>query len=143
MIQVERDRVGEIIGQGGSVIKSIEEKSGANINISREGLVTITGNESSVNKARKIIESILVKVEYGKIVKGVISRVTESYAIVEIGDGKNGLLHISEICDSRIDCDMSDMMFEGENVVVKILPSDDSRIKLTMKGINQENGIEG
>jgi polyribonucleotide nucleotidyltransferase len=140
---IDPQRVREVIGQGGSVIKAISEFSGASIDVSRDGNIKITSDtNASVAKARQAIEEVLFKLEEGKIYDVIVTKVVDSYAIVSTESGKTGMLHISDVSHSNIE-NISFALCEGERLKAKLLDSGDSgRIKFSIKNINQETGEE-
>jgi polyribonucleotide nucleotidyltransferase len=124
MITVDRDRIGEIIGPGGKMIKSITEKTGAEINIEDNGVVTISSpDKASIDEALKSIALITQDVEVGKIYEGKVKKIVEFGAFVEILPGKEGLLHISKLDFKRVN-KVTDILSEGDEVSVKVLGID-------------------
>ena len=141
-IKIDPARIREIIGQGGSVVNLISEKSNCNIDIAQDGSVKITSiaNEN-ISQAKQMIDNILVKLEVGSIVEVVVSRVVDSYAIVTTDSGKSGMLHITEVCHSNLD-NIAIALIEGEKVKVKVLESEGGRAKFSIKNIDQITGKE-
>jgi len=139
-IQVNPDKIRDIIGKGGATIKGLQEETGASVDISDNGEVKI----SSVDKAageecRRRIEEITADVEVGKIYTGKVMRIMDFGAFVSVIPGKDGLVHISQICDERVN-NVSDKLTEGETVQVKVLEIDkQGRIRLSMKAVEAEN----
>ena len=133
-LQVPVDRIGEVIGPGGRIIKSIIEETSAEINIDNDGVVTISGiNKKSLDSAVDIINSIIEEVEVGKIYRGTVKRVMEYGAFVEILRGKEGLVHISKLDHQKVN-KVSDILNEGDVVNVKVLGIDKiGRIDLSRK----------
>jgi polyribonucleotide nucleotidyltransferase len=124
MITVETDKIGEIIGPGGKVIKGIIEETGAEINIEDDGTVTIASMEqSAIDKAEKIIRGIVEDVEVGKIYTGVVKKIMEYGAFVEILPGKEGLIHISKL-DFKKTKNVTDVINEGDEIDVKVIKID-------------------
>ncbi|MFH0975339.1 MAG: polyribonucleotide nucleotidyltransferase [Spirochaetota bacterium] len=131
---VEKDKIGEIIGPGGKMIKGITERTGAEINIQDDGTVTIAAvNKNSLELAVKAIESIIEEVEIGKIYSGRVKKIMDFGAFVEILPGKEGLLHISKLDFKRVN-NVTDILSEGDAVDVKVIGIDKlGRIDLSRK----------
>jgi polyribonucleotide nucleotidyltransferase len=124
IITVDRDKIGEIIGPGGKMIKSIIEKTGAEINIEDNGEITISAiDKNSIDEAIKAIASITEEVEIGKIYPGKVKKIMEFGAFVEILPGKEGLLHISKLDFKRVN-KVTDIIKEGDEVDVKVIGID-------------------
>lgn len=133
-IQVPVDKIGDVIGPGGRVIKGIVEETKADINIDNDGTVTISGqDQKSLESALEIIRSITEEVEVGKIYRGVVKRVMEYGAFVEILRGKEGLVHISKLDHKKVNS-VSDVVKEGDVIYVKVVGIDKiGRIDLSRK----------
>ncbi len=133
-IEVPVDRIGDVIGPGGRVIKGIVEETKADINIDNDGTVTISGqDQKSLESALEIIRSITEEVEVGKIYRGVVKRVMEYGAFVEILRGKEGLVHISKLDHKKVNS-VSDIVKEGDVIYVKVVGVDKiGRIDLSRK----------
>jgi polyribonucleotide nucleotidyltransferase len=133
-IQVPVDKIGDIIGPGGRVIKGIVEETKADVNIDNDGTVTISGqDQKSLESALEIIRSITEEVVVGKIYRGVVKRVMEYGAFVEILRGKEGLVHISKLDHKKVNS-VSDILKEGDVVNVKVVGIDKiGRIDLSRK----------
>ncbi len=133
-LQVPVDKIGEVIGPGGRVIKGIVEETKADVNIEDDGTVTISGsNQKSLDAAVDIVMSIIAEVEVGKIYRGTVKRVMEYGAFVEILRGKEGLVHISKLDHKKVN-NVSDILKEGDVVNVKVLGIDKiGRIDLSRK----------
>ncbi len=142
-ISIDANRVREVIGQGGSVIKSISEYSGASIDVSRDGTIKITADSNAgLAKARQAIEDVLFRLEEGKIYDVMVTKVVDSYAIVTTESGKTGMLHITDVSHSNLE-NISFALCEGERLKAKLLDFGDSgRMKFSIKNINQETGEE-
>lgn len=137
---IKKDKIRVVIGQGGSVIKDICATSGATVEISDDGIVSIFSNsQSSIDKAYEMIGRYAFDVETGSIHKGKVIKIIEHGAIVEFFHGKTGMVHISELCDNRVNS-VADVVSEGNDVFVKVLHDDGQRIKLSMKTVDQESG---
>ncbi len=136
MLKVPREKIGLIIGTGGRTIKSIIEETDTTIDIDDiKGLVIIAGKKKdNVENAKEIIEKIIEDVELGKVYKGKVIRLANFGAFVEVLPGREGLLHISEISDERIN-NIEDVLSVGDEIPVKIIEIDEEtgRFKLSMK----------
>jgi len=139
-VQIDVDKIGELIGPGGKIIKSIIEKTGADVWIEQDGKVMISAtNQKSAEEAKKIIESMFTKIEVGQVFKGVVKRITDFGAFIEILPGKEGLLHISKMSPHRINS-VRDVMDVGDEVSVAVLDVDNTgRISLIIKDLQQHN----
>lgn len=135
-IQIKPDKVREVIGAGGKVIKGIIEETGAKINIEDDGTIHVAAvDEASANAAIKIIEGICAEAEVGKTYSGKVVKITDFGAFVEVLPNTSGLLHISEIAHERIR-NVTDVLKEGDQVDVKVLDIDRAgRIKLSRKAL--------
>jgi polyribonucleotide nucleotidyltransferase len=133
-IQVKVDRIRDIIGPGGKMIRAIVEQTGAQINIDDHGLVTIASESGeSIQKAIRLIEGLTAEAEIGAYYQGVVTRVTDFGAFVEILPGTDGLVHISELENRRVN-QVTDVVKEGDEVVVKVLNIDPTgKIRLSRK----------
>lgn len=138
-IMIPKSKIGEVIGPGGKMIRSIIERTGAKIEIDDTGKIDIASvDESSAKKAIEIIEEITAEAELGKIYVGKVTRVVNFGAFVEILPGTEGLLHISEIADYRIR-DIQKELKQGDEILVKVIDSDsEGRIKLSRKAALRE-----
>ncbi len=134
MINVEKDKIGTVIGPGGKIIKAIIEETGAEINIDDKGSVTISAIEQeAINAAVSKIEAITKDIEVGKIYKGVVRKIMDFGAFVEIAPGKDGLVHISKLDFKRVN-NVTDVVKEGEEIMVKVIGIDKlGRIDLSKK----------
>ena len=136
---VDKDKIKEIIGKGGAVIKSMQEKTGATVDISDDGVVSVFGqNQSSMKDCLAIIEGILEEPELNKVYKGSVVKIVEFGAFVNILPGKDGLLHISEISEERTE-NVNDVLEEGQEVEVKLIGFDRGKMKLSMKALANNN----
>jgi polyribonucleotide nucleotidyltransferase len=135
-MQVKPDKIRDIIGTGGKVIRGIIEETGAKINVEDTGIVNIASvDEVSAQKAIDIIKAIVEEPEVGKIYKGKVMRIVDFGAFVEILPGKDGLLHISQISDKRI-AKVTDELKEGEEISVKVIEIDKmGRVRLSRKDV--------
>ncbi len=135
-IKINPEKIRDVIGKGGAVIRDIIEESGAEIDIAEDGSVKIAAvNKDAIVAARKRIEEITAEAEVGKIYDGKVMKITDFGAFVNIMPGQDGLLHISQISNERIN-HTSDVLSEGQELKVKVLEVDrQGRIRLTMKDI--------
>jgi len=133
-VQVKPDKIRDIIGPGGKTIRALAEQTGAQIDVSDGGLVSIaSANAKSLEQAQALIAGLTVEPEVGAYYSGVVKRIIEIGAFVEIMPGTDGLLHISEISNERIHA-VQDVLSEGDEVVVKCVKVDrDGKIRLSRK----------
>ena len=133
-IQIKKDRVGDVIGPGGKVIRGIIEKTGVKIDIDDSGLVSIaSSDEASAKEAIDLINKITEEVEVGKIYLGKVKTIMDFGALVEILPNVTGLVHISQLAHQRV-ASVSDVVSEGEEIMVKVLEVDkQGRIRLSRK----------
>ena len=132
---VHTDKIKEIIGKGGAVIKGMQEKTGATVDINDDGTVAVFGQtQSAMQEAVEIIESIIEDPELNKVYKGKVVKIVEFGAFVNILPGKDGLLHISEIAEERTE-DVNAVLKEGQEVEVKLIGFDRGKMKLSMKAL--------
>jgi polyribonucleotide nucleotidyltransferase len=136
-IQVKSDKVRDVIGKGGATIRSLTEETGAIIDIDDTGLIKISAvDKEAVELAKAKIEQLTADVEVDTIYEGKVAKIMDFGAFVTLLPGKDGLVHISQICEERVE-NVTDKVKEGEIVKVKVLEIDkQGRIKLTMKGLN-------
>jgi polyribonucleotide nucleotidyltransferase len=137
-IQVKADKVRDVIGKGGATIRSLTEETGAVIDIDDTGIIKISAvDKDAVELAKAKIEQLTADVEVDKIYEGKVAKIMDFGAFVTVLPGKDGLVHISQICEERVE-NVTDKVKEGEIVKVKVLEIDkQGRIKLTMKGLDQ------
>lgn len=139
---IKKDKIRSVIGQGGSVIKDICAQSGATVEIADDGTVSIfSSSQQSIDIAYQMVGAVAFEAETGSIHKGKVVKVIEHGAIVEFMHSKTGMVHISELCDSRVE-KVSDIVAEGNEIFVKVLHDDGQRIKLSMKAVDQETGAD-
>lgn len=138
-MQIKQDKIREVIGTGGKVIRSIIEQTGTKINIDDSGLINIASvDEASAQKAIDIIKGIIEEPELGRIYLGKVKRVVDFGAFVEILPGTEGLLHISQISPKRID-KVTDEIHEGDEVMVKVIEIDrGGKLRLSRKEAMKE-----
>jgi polyribonucleotide nucleotidyltransferase len=135
-LKIHPEKIRDVIGKGGSVIRAITEETGATIDINDEGVVKIFSVEKAAGEeAKRRIRLITADVEVGKIYEGRVARLMDFGAFVTILPGRDGLVHISQICEERVQS-VSDKLSEGDQVRVKVLEVDkQGRIRLSMKAI--------
>ncbi len=133
-IKINPEKIRDVIGKGGAVIRALTEETGTTIDIDDEGNVTISSVSSEGGLlAKKRIEDIVAEVEVGKTYEGTVVKMLDFGAIVNIMPGKDGLLHISQISNERINA-VTDVLKEGQTIKVKVLEADEKgRLRLSMK----------
>jgi len=138
-IKVHPDKIRDVIGKGGVTIRSITEETGCTIDIADDGTVTIASvNKEAADEARKRIEQITADVEPGQIFEGKVIKIMNFGAFVSLTPGRDGLVHISQLSDERVE-NVTDVVKEGDIVKVKVLEVDkQGRIRLSMKAANEE-----
>ena len=136
-ITVHQDKIKEIIGKGGAVIKSMQTETGASVDVTDDGVVSIFGETQSIMQAAlDIIEGIIEDPELNKIYEGTVVKVVDFGAFVNILPGKDGLLHISEISSERVE-NVSDVISVGDVIKVKLIGFDRGKMKLSKKILDQ------
>lgn len=137
-IMINKDKIGELIGPGGKVIKEITEKSGAKIDIKDDGTVSVASNDGeALEKALQMINSIMVVPEIGQVYEGKVSRILDFGVVVSLSRSVDGMVHVSEMAEERVG-KPSDLVSEGDVVKVKVIDIEkNGRIKFTMKGLNE------
>lgn len=137
-IKINPEKIGTLIGKGGETIQQITAETGTEIDIADDGLVTIaSSDEASITKALEWIRQLTIEPEVGEIYQGKVVTIKDFGAFVEIMPHVDGMVHISQISDQRID-KVTDVLSEGQTVRVKLVEIDDrGRLKLTMKGVDQ------
>ncbi len=143
MLKIDADKIRDVIGKGGAVIRGITEDTGASIDIDDDGNIRIYGEDAdSRDAAIEAINAITAEAEIGKLYKGKVARIVDFGAFVTILPGKDGLVHISQISKDRVE-DISEYLTEGQDVLVKVLDLDArGRIKLSIKEITDEEKQE-
>ena len=137
-LKISTDKIRDVIGPGGKVIRSIIEQTGVKIDVSDDGKVNVaSADEASANKAIQIIKDITAEAEMGKIYLGKVVRLADFGAFVEIFPGTDGLLHISEVAEHRIR-DVRDELKEGDQLLVKVIGIDGQKVKLSRKAVLRE-----
>ncbi|NWG31668.1 MAG: polyribonucleotide nucleotidyltransferase [Rhodocyclaceae bacterium] len=142
-LKINPEKIRDVIGKGGATIRALTEETGCTIDIEDDGTVTISSvNSDAAQVAKKRIEDITAEVEVGKVYEGTVLRLLDFGAIVQILPGKDGLLHISQIANERVNA-VSDYLKEGQTVRVKVIEMDDKgRVRLSMKALQPENAGE-
>jgi polyribonucleotide nucleotidyltransferase len=142
-IKIHPDKIREVIGKGGATIRSITEETGTTIDISDDGTVIVGSvNREAGEAARKRIEQIVSDVEPGRIYEGKVAKLMDFGAFVTIMPGKDGLVHVSQISNERVE-KVSDKLKEGQVVKVKVLEVDkQGRIRLSMKAVTEDEGAD-
>jgi polyribonucleotide nucleotidyltransferase len=140
-IKINPEKIRDVIGKGGSVIRALTEETGTTIDISEDGVVTIASTSSEgMAEAKRRIENITVDVEVGQVYDGTVLKLLDFGAIVNILPGRDGLLHISEIANERIK-DINDHLKEGQAVKVKVIQTDEKgRVRLSSKALLNDGG---
>ncbi|QMU58880.1 MAG: polyribonucleotide nucleotidyltransferase [Boseongicola sp.] len=142
-MQVPTDKIREVIGSGGKVIREIVEVSGAKVDINDDGIIKIASpNGDAIKKAYDMIHSIVAEPEEGKVYKGKVVKIVDFGAFVNFFGKRDGLVHVSQIENRRLN-HPSDVLKEGQEVWVKLLGFDDrGKVRLSMKVVDQETGEE-
>ncbi len=135
-MKINPEKIRDVIGKGGSVIRALTDETGCQINIEEDGTITIAATDGAkADEAKRRIEEITAEVEIGKVYEGPITKILDFGALVNLLPGKDGLLHISQISHERIG-KVTDVLAEGQIVRVKVLETDDKgRVKLSMKAL--------
>ena len=141
--KIDQDKIREVIGKGGATIRALTEETGTTINIEDDGTVTIASPDTArVEEARRRIEIITAKIEVGQIYEGTVQRLLDFGAIVQLLPGKDGLLHISQIANERVN-QVSDYLKEGQQVRVKVIEVDEKgRVRLSMKALLKDEAAQ-
>jgi polyribonucleotide nucleotidyltransferase len=135
-MKINPEKIRDVIGKGGAVIRALTEETGCQINIDEDGTITIaSADPEKAEVAKKRIEQITAEVEIGKVYEGPITKILDFGALVNLLPGKDGLLHISQIAHERVE-KVSDYLTEGQIIKVKVMETDEKgRIKLSMKAL--------
>ncbi len=135
-MKINPDKIRDVIGKGGAVIRALTEETGTQINIEEDGTITIASSDpAKAEEAKRRIEEITAEVEIGKVYEGPITKILDFGALVNLLPGKDGLLHISQIAHERVE-KVTDYLSEGQIVRVKVLETDEKgRVKLSMKAL--------
>jgi len=139
MIKIHPDKIRDVIGKGGAVIRALTEETGTTIDIDDEGTVKIYSNDKTASDAaRARIEALTADIEVGKIYEGRVAKIMDFGAFVNVLPGKDGLVHISQISNERVE-NVTDKLTEGDMVKVKVLEIDkQGRVRLSMKAVLDE-----
>jgi polyribonucleotide nucleotidyltransferase len=135
-MKINPEKIRDVIGKGGATIRALTEETGTTIDIAEDGTITIASTDAGkADMARKRIEELTAEVEVGKIYEGPVTKILDFGALVNLLPGKDGLLHISQIANQRVE-KVTDYLSEGQIVRVKVLETDDKgRVKLSMKAL--------
>ncbi len=138
-LKIDSDKIRDVIGKGGATIRSITESSGATVDIDDDGTVRVFGQDMAARDAAvALIEEITAEAEVGAVYNGTVARIVDFGAFVNILPGKDGLVHISQIANERVE-NVSDHLKEGQEVLVKVLDVDQrGRIKLSIKELLED-----
>jgi polyribonucleotide nucleotidyltransferase len=141
-MKINPERIRDVIGKGGATIRAITEETGTQIDISEDGSITVAATTGDAARAAiKRIEELTAEVEVGKTYDGTVLRLLEFGAIVSVLPGKDGLLHISQIANERVN-QVSDYLKEGQSIRVKVLEADDKgRLRLSMKALLEAEAV--
>jgi len=137
--RINPEKIRDVIGKGGATIRAITEETGATIEVDDDGVIKIASVERAAGEeARRRVEQVTAEVEVGVIYEGKVAKIMDFGAFVNILPGKDGLVHISQICDERVE-HVSDKLTEGDMVRVKVLEVDrQGRIRLSMKAVDED-----
>ena len=144
-MKINPEKIRDVIGKGGAVIRALTEETGCQININEDGTITIAATDGAkAEEAKRRIEQITAEVEIGKIYEGPVTKILDFGALINLLPGKDGLLHISQIAHERVE-KVTDYLKEGQIVKVKVMETDEKgRVKLSMKALmdrpQQEQG---
>jgi polyribonucleotide nucleotidyltransferase len=143
-IRINPEKIRDVIGKGGAVIRALTEETGTQIDITDEGIVTIASVDAAAGQeAKRRIEELTASVEVGKTYDGTVLKLLDFGAIVQVMPGKDGLLHISQIANERVNA-VADYLKEGQQVRVKVLETDErGRLKLSMKAAAADDAQAG
>jgi polyribonucleotide nucleotidyltransferase len=135
-MKINPEKIRDVIGKGGSVIRALTEETGTQINIDEDGTITIASSDpAKAEEAKRRIEQITAEVEIGKVYEGPVVKILDFGALINLLPGKDGLLHISQIAHERVE-KVTDYLSEGQIVKVKVMETDEKgRIKLSMKAL--------
>ncbi|VAW06177.1 Polyribonucleotide nucleotidyltransferase, partial [hydrothermal vent metagenome] len=142
-MQINKEKIRDVIGAGGKIIRQIVEETGAKINVNDDGLIKIASNDKEkIDAAYKWIHSIVAEPEVGEIYKGTVVKTMDFGAFINFFGPRDGLVHISQLSDGRPE-KTTDVVKEGDEVFVKLLGFDDrGKVRLSMKIVDQETGKE-
>jgi len=139
-MKINPEKIRDVIGKGGAVIRALTEETGCQINIEEDGTITIAATDGAkAGEAKRRIEQITAEVEIGKVYEGPVTKILDFGALINLLPGKDGLLHISQIAHQRVE-KVTDFLKEGQIVRVKVMETDEKgRIKLSMKALIDRN----
>jgi polyribonucleotide nucleotidyltransferase len=141
-VRINKDKIRDVIGPGGKMIRSIIERTGCKIDVEDDGRIHIASvDETSAHKAIDIIKEITAEAEVGKTYLGKVTRIAAFGAFVEILPGMDGLLHVSELAEHRVK-EVKDEVREGEEILVKVIEVDGDRVRLSRKAVLRDRRIE-
>ena len=142
-MQIDKSKIRDVIGTGGKVIREIVAETGAKVDIDDEGVIKISSSDlSQIEAARKWIAGIVEEAEVGKIYDGKVVNIVDFGAFVNFMGGKDGLVHVSEMRNERVE-KPTDVVSEGQEVKVKVLEIDQrGKVRLSMRVVDQETGAE-
>jgi polyribonucleotide nucleotidyltransferase len=143
VLKIPVDKIREVIGSGGKVIREIVEKTGAKINVEDDGTVKVaSANAESIRAAIKWIQGIAAEPEAGQIYQGTVVKVVEFGAFVNFFGSRDGLVHVSQLAPQRVQ-NVKDVVKEGDKVYVKFMGMDErGKVRLSMKVVDQQTGQE-
>jgi polyribonucleotide nucleotidyltransferase len=135
-MKINPEKIRDVIGKGGAVIRALTEETGTQIDIAEDGTITIASTDGAkADEAKRRIAELTAEVEVGKVYEGPVTKILDFGALVNLLPGKDGLLHISQIAHQRVE-KVTDFLKEGQVVKVKVLETDDKgRVKLSMKAL--------
>jgi polyribonucleotide nucleotidyltransferase len=135
--KISAAKIKDVIGPGGRVIRGIVEKTGAKIDVSDDGMVTISGRDSgAVEEALQMVKDLTAEIEIGSVYHGPVKKIMDFGAFVELVPGTDGLVHISQMAEGRVE-HVEDVLKEGDMVSVKVIGFDRrGKLKLTMVGVD-------
>ena len=141
LLKIKTDKIRDVIGAGGKVIREIVEKSGAEVDVDDSGTIKVSSSEKEkITNALKLIHDIVDEPENGKIYEGKVVKVVDFGAFVNFMGKKDGLVHISALSQERVE-KVSDVINEGDQVKVKVIGFDKrGKVRLSMKEVDQETG---
>ncbi|MEX2352631.1 MAG: S1 RNA-binding domain-containing protein, partial [Gammaproteobacteria bacterium] len=139
VMKIHPDKIRDVIGKGGAVIRGLTEETGTTIDIDDDGNVKIYSNDAlACDAVMARIAALTAEIEVGKIYEGRVAKIMDFGAFVNVLPGKDGLVHISQISEERVE-NVSDKLAEGDMVKVKVLEIDrQGRVRLSMKAVNEE-----
>jgi polyribonucleotide nucleotidyltransferase len=143
-MKINPEKIRDVIGKGGAVIRALTEETGTQIDIAEDGTITIAATDGAkAEEAKRRIEQLTAEVEVGQVYEGPVVKILDFGALVNVLPGKDGLLHISQIANERVER-VSDYLSEGQIVKVKVLETDDKgRVKLSMKALSDRPAGNG